>query len=78
MADERVTAQGYDYPRKVRNPFWGGGGGGVTTDYEELDNKPSINGVTLVGNKTSQELHIDECDCEELTTAQLNALIGLL
>lgn len=78
MADERVTAQGYDYPRKVRNPFWGSGGGGGTTDYEELDNKPSINGVTLVGDKTSEDLHIKECDCEELTTAQLNALIGLL
>lgn len=76
MADNNVTAQGYYYPRKVRNPFWGGDGG--TTDYEELDNKPKINGVTLTGNKTSEDLHIDACDCDELTTGQVNALIALL
>ena len=27
------------------------GGGGGTSDYEALDNKPSIEGVTLVGDK---------------------------
>lgn len=32
----------------------------VNTDYEALSNKPSINGVTLVGNKTSAELGIDQ------------------
>lgn len=36
----------------------GGGGGGGTTNYSELSNKPQINGVTLDGNKTSEELHI--------------------
>lgn len=30
----------------------GGGGEGGTTDYNLLDNKPSINGVELTGNKT--------------------------
>lgn len=35
-----------------------GGGGGGTSDYTELSNKPSINGVTLTGNKTSGELNI--------------------
>lgn len=29
------------------------------SDYNELDNKPSINGVPLVGNKTSSDLHIE-------------------
>lgn len=59
MADY-VTAQGYDYPGKVANPFWdsSGGGGGGTYDYNELENKPSINGVELVDNKTSQQLSI--------------------
>lgn len=33
-----------------------GGGGGGTTDYEDLDNQPSINNVTLIGNKTSADL----------------------
>lgn len=36
----------------------GGGGGSGTTNYSELTNKPQINGVTLDGNKTSEELNI--------------------
>lgn len=36
----------------------GGGGGGGTTNYSELSNKPQINGVTLDGNKTSEDLGI--------------------
>ncbi|MBP5717920.1 MAG: hypothetical protein J6X53_02930, partial [Abditibacteriota bacterium] len=34
------------------------GGGGGASDYEELTNKPSINGNTLSGNKTSADLGI--------------------
>lgn len=36
-----------------------GGGSTGTFDYSELENKPSINGVTLNGNKTSSDLNID-------------------
>lgn len=38
----------------------GGGGGGETgtSNYNDLSNKPSINGVTLSGNKTSEDLGI--------------------
>ena len=36
----------------------GGGGGGGTSNYNELSNKPTINGVTLSGNKTSEDLGI--------------------
>ena len=36
----------------------GGGGGGGTSDYERLSNHPKINGVTLVGNKTAEELEL--------------------
>lgn len=32
-----------------------GGGGGGTADYEALVNKPIINGVTVMGDKTSEE-----------------------
>ena len=32
--------------------------GGGTSDYNELENKPSINGVELVGDKTTEELGI--------------------
>ena len=35
-----------------------GGGSGGTTNYNDLTNKPSINGVTLEGNKTSADLNI--------------------
>lgn len=36
----------------------GGGGGGGTTNYNDLTNKPTINGVELSGNKTSDDLGI--------------------
>lgn len=35
------------------------GGGGGTSDYTDLENKPSINGVELSGNKTTEQLGID-------------------
>ena len=34
----------------------GGGGSGGTSNYNDLDNKPSINNVTLSGNKTTSDL----------------------
>ena len=40
---------------KTRTVRIGGSGSGVT-DYSLLDNKPSVNGVTLEGNKTSEDL----------------------
>ena len=44
-------------------PSFGGGssdssGTGGTSNYNELSNKPSINGVALVGNKTLENLGI--------------------
>ena len=40
--------------------YGGGSGSGSsgTTDYNALTNKPSINGITLTGNKTSIDLGI--------------------
>lgn len=32
----------------------------ASTDYLDLINKPQINGVTLVGNKTSAEIHVQD------------------
>ena len=37
----------------------GGGGSGGTTDYEQLENLPEINGVELLGNKSLTDLGID-------------------
>ena len=34
-------------------------GGGGTSDYTDLENKPQINGVTLSGNKSTSDLGID-------------------
>lgn len=45
----------------MSDAFIGGGGGGGstgTTNYNNLTNKPSINGTTLSGNKTSTELGV--------------------
>ena len=36
----------------------GGGGGGGTSNYNALENKPSINSVTLTGNKSLSDLGI--------------------
>ena len=33
-----------------------GSGGGGTTNYNDLSNKPKINNIELSGNKTSEDL----------------------
>lgn len=48
----------------------GGGGTAGTTDYEDLENKPSINGIELSGNKTLSELGI--ASAGDLSTANEN------
>ena len=49
-----------------------------TTDYEDLENLPKINGVTLVGNKSSEDLNIilDYEDLENLPKINNIKLIG--
>lgn len=42
----------------IENDVISSSGSGGTTDYEDLENKPSINGVTLSGNKTTEDLGI--------------------
>lgn len=44
-----------------------------TKDYEALENKPRINGVELIGNKTSRELHIQETDA--LSNVEIEQII---
>lgn len=53
------------------------GGGGGTSDYPQLTNKPQINSVTLVGNKTSSDLGVVDVS-DNLTQAQITALKALL
>ena len=47
--------------------YGGSGGSGGTNNYNALLNKPSINGVTLTGNKTLADLKL--LYEEEITTA---------
>lgn len=44
----------------------GGGGAGGTTDYNDLTNKPTINGVTIEGDKTSEDYRIESADRREV------------
>lgn len=53
----------------------GGGGGGGTSDYPALTNKPQINGVELVGNKTSADLNIDAVTTEAVVA---NTAVGAI
>ena len=41
-------------------------------DYEKLENKPKINGVTLIGDKSSEEIGIEET--EPLTNLEIEAI----
>lgn len=45
----------------------GGGGGTGTTNYNDLTNKPQINGVTLRGNKSFSDLGLKPLTAEEIT-----------
>jgi hypothetical protein len=47
----------------------GGGGGGGTDDYSQLANKPQIEGVTLSGNKTFEQLGISALSTTEIYNA---------
>ena len=42
------------------------GGGGGTSDYNALTNKPTINGVTIEGDKTSEDYGIESADRREV------------
>lgn len=52
----------------------GGGGGGGTTNYNALQNKPQINGHTLSGNMSAEDLGLEQ----PLTTEQVQALLALI
>ena len=52
------------------------GGTGGTSDYVDLDNKPSINGVELVGDKTSSDLGLETQQIDAYTKDETNAVIA--
>lgn len=46
----------------------------ATTDYNELVNKPQINGVTLIGNKTSADIHVQD-PIDDITNQDIDNVI---
>lgn len=54
-----------------------GSGGGGSSDYSDLSNKPKVNGVTLAGDKTSSELGLDP-KVEEVTISTAGAVTQAL
>lgn len=47
-------------------PMNGGGGEGGTSNYNDLQNKPTLNGVTIEGNKTSEDYGIGSADAQKI------------
>lgn len=43
-------------------------------DYNKSFNKPQINGVELVGNKTSEEIHVQH-EMDEITNQEIDNII---
>lgn len=54
-----------------------GGGGGGTTNYNNLENLPQINGTTLKGNKSNEDLSLIG-DENHLSPEELNNLLSLI
>ena len=50
------------------------GQGGGTTNYNQLSNKPQINGVTLIGNKLDYELYLQHI-MDEITEQDIDRII---
>ena len=49
----------------------------IPVDYNVILNKPSINGVVLVGDVSSEELGLDELDPSDFATdADVDSLFG--
>lgn len=55
-----------------------GGGGGGSSDYNDLSNKPSINGNTLRGNKTAEQLGLRTAAAQDAIDAAQDAEIGIV
>ena len=58
QAENGVDNKTYMTPLRTKQAIQANksGGGSGTSNYNDLDNKPKINNVTLEGNKTSSEL----------------------
>ena len=50
------------------------GGSGGTDDYEALNNQPQINNITLLGNKTSKDLKVQD-EMDAITEQEIDKII---
>ena len=83
----RTMKTDYSYPgetasikqldQQVKEIEESGGGGGGTTDYDKLTNKPKINDVELVGNKTDKDLNIKGGNPEAISDDEIDAICQL-
>ena len=59
MTGNQATTDGEEVALEVDGEIVYIGGSGGTSDYMHLENKPQINGVELIGNKSAKELGIE-------------------
>lgn len=63
-------------PEEVLLGMIANGGGGGTSDYSKLSNKPQINGVTLSGDKSASDLSLASLDANgKVPAAQLPSYV---
>lgn len=60
-----ILVKNSDYHYSLLKSSTGGGSGGVTS-YNDLTDKPSIEGVTLIGDKTHEDLNLSGLTNEEI------------
>ena len=58
--DEHITVWDGQTEKTLKQLIAAGGGSGGTSDYDQLNNRPSINGNTLTGNKTGANLGLED------------------
>lgn len=51
-----------------------GNNSGGTSNYNFLTNKPQINGVSLIGNKLSSDIHVQD-EMNEITPQDIDKII---
>jgi len=59
---------------KVKNPVEDEPGGSGTKDYDDLVDKPSIDGVTLIKGLTAKEMGLEN-DMDPISAEAINAII---
>ena len=64
-------------PLRVKQAIQANSGGGGTSDYTALENKPKINGVTLEGDKSSSDLGISVPSVDEETIIEAPNLTAI-